>query len=507
MSKKNKVLSFIGMVGGLLCCFIDSASAGIPVWSISALTATEVIVSPDSIANIQYRVTNNSRKRHTLEMISIPGVTQVTTAGYCSSAFTLNYNESCVLSLLVQGSALKAPITGGPIICQQGGGLLECYRPQREQVLNVRIDSTIAKYTVGGRITGLNGSVVLQNNGADDLTLDTNDSFTFKTPITSGGTYNVTVRTNPEGQICNVVNDSGTMGTTNVTNIAVNCRALIAFITNNAGTTVSRCDVDNQTGDFSNCSDTGGVFDNPTAIAFNASGTRVFVSNMSSNTVSRCDVDSATGAFVNCSDTGGGPFFLPSGIVFNTSGTRAFVTNPIINTVSRCDVNSVTGAFSNCSDTGGTTFNAPSGIILNATDSRAFVANTGENSVSRCDIDESGDFSNCSNTGGTPFNSPFSLTLNKNGTRAFVTSAESSIVSRCEVDNATGAFSNCSNTGGEFSAPFGILLHNSGARVYVTNYFSDSVICCDVDAQTGGFSNCNDTGGTTFDGPFSIVLH
>ncbi|WP_298626690.1 DUF1566 domain-containing protein [uncultured Legionella sp.] len=64
---------------------------------------------------------------------------------------------------------------------------------------------------------------MLQDNGGDDLTINSNGSFTFATPVAQGATYSVTVLTQPSGQTCSVTNGSGTMGGANVTNVGVNC--------------------------------------------------------------------------------------------------------------------------------------------------------------------------------------------------------------------------------------------------------------------------------------------
>jgi hypothetical protein len=83
-------------------------------------------------------------------------------------------------------------------------------------------------YAVGGVLSGLgNGkTVVLQNNGADPLSLSANGSFVFDTFTTNGSPYAVTVRTQPVGNTCSVSNGSGTMSSANVTNIAVSCVAM-----------------------------------------------------------------------------------------------------------------------------------------------------------------------------------------------------------------------------------------------------------------------------------------
>src|ERR1700761_6191713 len=89
-------------------------------------------------------------------------------------------------------------------------------------------DATAAPttYNVGGTTSGLasGGTVVLQNNGANDLTVAANGSFAFSTALTTGAAYNVTVKTNPAGQTCTVANGTGTIGTANVTNVTVTCK-------------------------------------------------------------------------------------------------------------------------------------------------------------------------------------------------------------------------------------------------------------------------------------------
>src|SRR5271157_673829 len=81
--------------------------------------------------------------------------------------------------------------------------------------------SNAASYTVGGTVSGLSGTVVLQDNGGDNLSVSANGTFTFATAVVSGASYAVTVLTNPSGQACTVSNGSGTIGSANVTNVAV----------------------------------------------------------------------------------------------------------------------------------------------------------------------------------------------------------------------------------------------------------------------------------------------
>ncbi len=80
-------------------------------------------------------------------------------------------------------------------------------------------------YTVGGTISGLNAgsTVVLQDNGADNLSVTQNGVFTFKTPINYTTGYDVSVLTQPAAQTCTVTNAVGAYPGMSVTNVTVTC--------------------------------------------------------------------------------------------------------------------------------------------------------------------------------------------------------------------------------------------------------------------------------------------
>ena len=79
-------------------------------------------------------------------------------------------------------------------------------------------------YSIGGSVSGLGTglSVVLQDNGGDNLSVSANGAFTFATKIASAGAYAVTVMTQPTGQTCAVTGGSGT-ASANVSGVAVAC--------------------------------------------------------------------------------------------------------------------------------------------------------------------------------------------------------------------------------------------------------------------------------------------
>lgn len=98
-----------------------------------------------------------------------------------------------------------------------------------------RSSTSTTAYTVGGTLTWPSGggSVVLQVNGLDNLTVTSDGSapvpFTFKTPIPTGSAYVVTAQATSGSQdishTCALSNASGVMGSSNVTNVAVACGA------------------------------------------------------------------------------------------------------------------------------------------------------------------------------------------------------------------------------------------------------------------------------------------
>jgi hypothetical protein len=92
------------------------------------------------------------------------------------------------------------------------------------RISSVQVTCSPITLAISGTIAGLSGAgLVVQNNGADDLSLAANaTSFQFATPVAYDGAYAVTVRTQPAGQSCSVANGAGT-ATSSVADVAVTC--------------------------------------------------------------------------------------------------------------------------------------------------------------------------------------------------------------------------------------------------------------------------------------------
>lgn len=84
-------------------------------------------------------------------------------------------------------------------------------------------DGTTPTYTLGGTVSGLVGSLVLQNNGGNDLIISTDGAFTFAASLPDTTAYVVSVLTQPASQTCTVTNGSGTISGAAVTNVGVGC--------------------------------------------------------------------------------------------------------------------------------------------------------------------------------------------------------------------------------------------------------------------------------------------
>jgi len=80
-------------------------------------------------------------------------------------------------------------------------------------------------YTIGGTVTGLQGTGLKLRNGTTDLSVGTNGAFTFPGNLAAGAAYDVTIVTQPTApaQVCSITRGSGTVGTSNVTNVAIAC--------------------------------------------------------------------------------------------------------------------------------------------------------------------------------------------------------------------------------------------------------------------------------------------
>ena len=141
-------------------------------------------------------------------------------------------------------------------------------------------------YTISGTVSGLSGSLVLQDNGGDDLTISANGSFTFATPLASGASYVVTQFSQQfPNQTCTITNDQNTVGG-NVSNVAVDCvkytSPRYAYTANGGDNSVSTYVVDSASGRLKYIGKVA-AGTNPNSVTVDPSGRYAYVANYGGN--------------------------------------------------------------------------------------------------------------------------------------------------------------------------------------------------------------------------------
>ena len=159
-----------------------------------------------------------------------------TVTGLSGSGLVLQDSGGAVLTITASGAftfptplpsganysvIVKSSPTSPPQACQvtNGFGTINA-----ANVTNVSVACS-SGFTVGGTVSGLSGSGLVLDNNGEDLRISTSGAFTFPTPLPSGASYSVTVKSWPTSppQACQVAHGAGTINAANVTNVSVTC--------------------------------------------------------------------------------------------------------------------------------------------------------------------------------------------------------------------------------------------------------------------------------------------
>jgi len=125
--------------------------------------------------------------------------------------------------------------------------------------ITVTCSGSSQTYTLGGTVSGLTGTVVLQNSDSQQVSVSADGSFEFATALANGSPYTVTVATPPAGQTCTVNDGSGTISGANVTNVAVVCSETTYTVTGTvSGMTTGPITLQNNGGDDVTLNSDGG---------------------------------------------------------------------------------------------------------------------------------------------------------------------------------------------------------------------------------------------------------
>jgi len=80
-------------------------------------------------------------------------------------------------------------------------------------------------FQIGGSISGLSGSLVLENLG-EFLTIQNTNTFEFQTALPTGSEYHISIKQQPSEQTCSVINGLGEIKGFDVSSITVVCQSL-----------------------------------------------------------------------------------------------------------------------------------------------------------------------------------------------------------------------------------------------------------------------------------------
>ena len=232
-----------------------------------------------------------------------------------------------------------------------------------------------ATYTIGGTVSGLAGSgLVLQNNGANDLSISANGSFTFTTAVAPGGGYSVTVAANPSTptQTCIVTAGSGSVGSANVSSVAVACTTS-SFVVGGSVTGLTGSGLQIRSADGTTLTVGNGPFSFPTP-ALSGSAYHAAIVTQPSSPTQYCTASGAHGV-VGASD-------VSMSITCNSGTARyLYVTDLFHNTVYGLAVDATTGALAPIMGSPFDTGQGAQPSVITPSGSFVYVLNEGDGTI------------------------------------------------------------------------------------------------------------------------------
>jgi len=335
-----------------------------------------------------------------------------------------------------------------------------------------------ATYTVGGTVTGLSGpGLVLQNGGGDDLPISASGAFTFATPMLSGTSYSVTVKTPPNSLGCGVANGAGTIAAANVMNVTVTCETGYTVGGTVSGLVGSGFTLEICTPNSSNrapgppfCRNlkqigANGTFTLDSGYPAGYSGRDyVSIAQQPSSPPQDCVISNANISIQNANDTS-------VTVSCADHSEYLYVTNAADNTLSSYSVDATTGAVAviGAPTATGTSPYAIVGSQAYGGGRFVFVANEGSNDVFAFAVDPTSGALTA--VPGSPFaagTNPQAMAVFL-GYFLFVANAGSDYVSVYPIDPNTGALG-APSTAGTAKSPTSIVIDPEGSQMYVANH-------------------------------------
>jgi 6-phosphogluconolactonase (cycloisomerase 2 family) len=410
-------------------------------------------------------------------------------------------------------------------------------------VTNVAVTCATNNYTIGGTVTGLNGSMVLQDNGGDNLTVATNGSFQFATAVAYSNTYSVTqFSLQYPNQTCTITNGSGTISA-NITTVAVNCVKntipRFAYVANYNSNNVSAYTINTSTGVLTSIGAAVAAGTGPQSVTVDPSGKFAYVANWVSSDVSAYTINSTTGALASV-----GPAVAAGGycssVTVDPTGKFTYMTTDGSDGVLAYTINASTGVLTQILCGGGAGCNGnvflagggPFSVTVDPSGKFAYVANLNSSDVSAYTINAitgaltqilCGVGSICNGNNFLAGAGPHSVTVDPSGKFAYTANANSSDVSAYTINTSTGELipilcgGGAGCNGNNFLAgsfPYSVTVDPTSKFAYTANEGSSDVSAYTINASTGaltqilcgGGAGCNGNNFLAGTGPYSVTI-
>jgi hypothetical protein len=415
-----------------------------------------------------------------------------------NGAFTF---ASPVASGATYAVTVLTPPNGESCTVTNGSGTIE-----GANVTNVSVNCGPLPFRLTVGVLGISNTagLVLQNNGGDDLPAPGSGVYIFKTLVSKGSPYNVTVSAQPPGHTCFVIGGSGAV--TADTTVTVVCPWHVAYMSAPKSNAIYGYYIDEEMGvlvPFESGPFASG--NSPGFIAFSAGFAYVLTGD---NTVWVYTVDAITGALSPVPTSPVSLGALPYEITINTAGSAAYIPAaannlPPANTVYGFTVNPSTGAFTPMPGSPFVIGSDPVSVALNPAGTFAYVAATQQ--IYAYNVD--------STTGaltaiaGNPFSAgvaspPTTGSFVVDPTGRFLYEGANSIYA-FSIDSATGAPTPITGSPfpiGDNGYQSGMRLDPSGRFLYVlttelesVNIWHADISTYAIDASTGALTLTSDT--------------
>lgn len=231
---------------------------------INGVVATSVVSAGQSVqVRLTSAVTANTKTTATLTIggissdfvvTTLPAFTVTATAGtgiegaIAPTSVSVIKGASTTFNVTAKSGYSIASVVGSPAStgCSSGtlSGITYITGPITADC-TVTASFVATTYAVNVVVMGLtSGGLVVTKDTSDTQTISANGTFPFATPVPSGGTYTLTIITNPTGQTCLFANGTGvTTGDVSNVPVAVTCKANPAYTSkiNDTGITANQC--------------------------------------------------------------------------------------------------------------------------------------------------------------------------------------------------------------------------------------------------------------------------